>query len=232
MTHKLTLTSKELTLYINFLKRLKNIGSDFLIKGDIWTPSVKTESNTPGIHMGRDPILSKLYSSTDIQYTKYTCSHLDCTVDTLKTDMPKGKKQCIFIEITEKEISLYVNDVQWVIASKYLEGTNDFCPQYSMFDDILANHNWSSFLTDTLQRMNDYHPVSIIGNIDGTDERTTVRLAKNLFKLSGVKKKIIDYCGEYMLSNTDTFDETVAQLTLHMIYPNIECAHIYYIRKY
>ena len=233
MTHRLTLTSKELTLYINFLKRLKSIGNDFLIKGDIWTPSIKTVSNSPGTHISRDPILTKIYSSEeDIQYTRYTCSNLDCTIESLKTDMPKGKKQGIAVEMTEQEISLYVNDTQWVIASKYLDSTEDFCPQYSMFGDIIKEHNWSSFLKDTLQCINDYHPVSIIGKVDGTDEKTTIRLAKNLFKLSGVKKKSIDYCGEYSVTDTKEFDETVAKLTLHMIYPNIECAHIYYIRKY
>lgn len=232
MIHRLTLKSKELTLYINFLKRIKSVGNDFLIKGDIWIPSIKTDSNSPGLHIGRDPILTKLYSNKDIVYSKYTCSHLDCTIESLKTDMPKGKKQLMFVEITEQEISLNVNDIKWVIASKYVDNTEDFCPQYSMFDDILKSHNWSSFLNETLQSMNDYHPVSIIGTVNGTDEKTTVRLAKNLFKLSGVKKKIIDYRGEYSLNDTNEFDETVAKLILHMVYPNIECVHMYYIRKY
>lgn len=211
---------------------MKSVGNDFLIKGDIWTPSIRNESNTPGIHIGRDPVLYGLYRDEGMGYTRYTCSHLEDTVLSLKDDMPKGKKQGISIEITESEILLTVNDVQWVIASKYIESTDDFCPEYSMFDDILKNNSWSRFLTDTLQQLNDYHPVSVIGKVDGTDETTTVRLAKNLFKLSGVKKKNIDFSGEYSLKNTELFDKTVASLIIHMTYPNIECAHLYYIRKY
>lgn len=232
MTHRLKLTSKELTLYINFLKRIKAVGNDFLIKGDMWIPCIKTESNSPGVHIGRDPILTGLYENEDTEYKRYTCSHLSETVDSLKNDMPKGKKTDIFIEVSETEISLHVNDVTWVIVSEYIEGTEDFCPEYSMFEDIIEKHNWSCFMEDTLQNLNDYHPVSVIGKVDGTDETTTIRLAKNLFKLSGVKKKKIDYSGEYSIKNTSLFDETVASLTIHMMYPNIECVHLYYIRKY
>ena len=230
---KLPLTSKELTGYISFLKRLNSIGNDFLIKGDIWLPCIKNEKNTPGTHIGRDPILTKLYNTDDMVYSKYTCSHLEDTLNSLKNDMPKGRKTSRTLEITDTEISIQINDdIQWVIASKYIESTDDFCPEWSMFNDILQNRLWSELSNETLQNINDYHPVSIFGRIADTEEITKIRLAKNLFKLSGVRKRVVDFSGEYSLKNTSLFDETVADLAIHMNYPAIECVHLYYIRKY
>ena len=227
------LSSKELTAYIDFLKRMKDLGSDFLVKGNMWIPSVKTDSNSPGLHIGKDVMLSEYYDTPDAQYRKYTCSHLVETIESLKTI--KGRKTSIIFEATESEISLYVNDCQWVIASAFLEDTVDFCPDFTMFEDILEKYSgWTELQYGILDALINGHPVTVIGTIEGTNETTAVRLAKKLMKLRGNGCRKVDHTGEYTLINADStvFDETIARLIIHMKYTKIECINMYYIRKY
>lgn len=233
MSQIIKLKTKELTSYISFLKRISAIGDDFLVKGDMWIPSIKSESNTPGTHIGKDPMLNRIYKSDqNFEYTKFTCSRLKDTLTSLSEDMPKGRDRDIFLEVNNTELIIHVNDVQWVVASKYIEDTLDMFPNYNMFDELITSYNWTSFEPSILEQINNYCPASLRTYVDGTDEMTTVRLAKNLFKLSGVRKKKLDYTGEFSVVNTPLFDNTVANLVIHMVYPNIECIHSYYIRKY
>lgn len=227
------LSSKELTAYIDFLKRMKELGNDFLIKGNMWIPSIKTSSNTPGLHIGRDVMLSNYYESPEYGYRKYTCSHLEETIESLKT--LKGRRTDIMFEMTDSEMSLYVNGCQWVVASQYLEDTVDFCPSFSMFEDILDKYScWTEISYDTLDALIAGHPVTIKGTVEDSGEETSVRLAKKLMKLRGVGCRKVDHTGEYTLINaeSDMFDNTIAKLIIHMKYTKIECINMYYLRKY
>lgn len=223
------LKSKQLTNYVDFLKRLKDLGNEFLIKGDMWIPSTK---EIAGIHIGRDPMLYEYYTSPTSVYTKYTCTHLN---ETLSNMVTTGRKHHILFEITDTELSLYINDTQWVIASKYKDATTDFCPDYDYFDSVLfAYKNWYTLQDETLQALVDGHPVTLNGIISETNETTCVRLTKKIMKLRGNQCRKVDHTGEYTLSNkTDgSYDHTVCKLIIHMNYQKIECINIYHIRKY
>lgn len=227
--HKV-LKSKQLSNYISFLKKLKSVGTDFLVKGDMWIPSIK---EIPGVHVGRDPMLSEYYELSESKYIKYTCSHLKETLREL--DNIKGRKTYIAFEMTETELSIYVNNDQFVIASKYVEETDDFCPRYDYFNSIIsAFSSWHSFNNNTLQALLDSHPVTITGVIEETGETTAIRLSKRLMKLRGDQCRKLDHSGEYVISSkTDfDFDDSVCRLIMHFKYQNIECVNIYHLRKY
>ena len=229
------LKSKELTSYIDFLKRMKELGSSFLVKGDVWVPSEKNDKNTPGIHIGKDPLLHEYYTQeANSVYTKFTCCRLEDTLASIAE--VKGRKTLILLEITQDELSLYINDTQWVIASKFIaETTPDLCPEINDFDSYISSYdNWYDFSDETLQALIDSHPVTVYGTIDGTDEKTPVRLAKKLMKLRGVGCRKLDHSGQYTITKSDqsVFDDSVCKLIMHMKYTKIECINIYYIRKY
>ena len=232
--YQINLRSKELDGYKSFLSRLKSLGDNFLIKGNIWTPSIKTESNTPGIHVAKDPMLEKYYQETENpMYLKYTCSHLS---DTLKEiNQVRGRKNVIQVIISEEELILQINDTQWVIASKYKEDTVDFIPQFEYFKNILSiSSEWHELSIEILQNLIDGHPVSLVAKIANSDELSVIRLTRKLMKLRSDQCKTLDHKGQYTLISAagDNFDETVCQIILHMEYKNIECINMYFVRKY
>ena len=232
--YRLGLSSKMLTSYVDFLKRMKLLGDDFLVKEDMWIPCIKTENNSPGIHIGKDPMYDiqgwdKQGNVIGIR-RNYRCSNLSDTIKSICS--VKGRKTDIILEYTDNELSLYINDTQWVIASKRTSDTVDMCPEYNTFQDILSKDSeWYEIEKSTLEAIQVGHPVTIIGKITGCDETTPIRLARSLLPLTGVVRSV-EYTGEYTLVQSTKFDSTVADLCVHMVYPKIECAHIYYIRKY
>lgn len=218
------LRSKELTSYTDFLKRMKTLGDNFLVKGDMWIPSVKEPCNTPGIHIGQDPILKKCLE----HHVKLTCSHLSDTIAEFPT---KGKKTDMYFELTNKELSLYINGDQYVIASEYLPETEDFCPEFDDFGSIQnVSSKWYAFTDSTLQALINGSSITISGTLN--DETIPIRLAKKSMKLRGVQCRKLDHHGEYTLVETNLFDDSVCELIIHMVYSKIECVNIYYIRKY
>ena len=48
-----TLKAKELGNFVRFLKRAKLIGTDYLIKNDMWIPRTRTPESRPGTHILR-----------------------------------------------------------------------------------------------------------------------------------------------------------------------------------
>lgn len=226
------LASKELKEYVEFLIKIKTLGDDFLVKGNMWLPSIKSNSNRPGIHIGRDPLLSEYHNQPDSICPIYTCSHLSQTLHDI-TEI-KGKKTNILFELTEDELSIYVNDTQYVIASKYIPGTEDIYPEQNYFEDILGSvENWYEMGQEVLEDLLLGHPVKMKGVISGTNETTFIRLAKKVLKLRGMYRKI-DYGGAFAIDKIrdGSFDDTICKLLLHMKYQKVECLNILFIRKY
>lgn len=228
-----TLRSKDLDNYKSFLSRLKSLGDDFLIKGDMWAPSIRTSANSPGKHVSRDSILSEYYNSTDQPvYLKFTCSHLS---DTYKCIMDlKGRKHTIQIIISDDEIVLRINDDEFVVASKYNPQTVDYFPDYKYFDDVInVSNEWHNISDSILLALIDGHPVTFTGNITGTQERTRVRFTGRFMK-TGSRGKSLNYTSAYTLMNEtgDMYDETICQFLIHTKYPVIESIDWYHIRKY
>lgn len=233
MDEVIELKSKGLTQYITFLKRLKSLGNDFLVKGNMWVPCIKTDNNFPGTHIGKDPLLSKICEMHNAYDIKFRCSQLEAILQDI--DTVKGKKYKILFSVCDNMIKLIVNDTEWVIASEWTKDTVDHCFKYSHFEDILTYYSgWETFTSESLQQIHEGHPVTIYGKMGSADHTSIVpiRLAKNRMKLRGTSTKM-DYTGEYVLAPPSSmFDDNVVQLIIHMKYKNIECINMYHIHVY
>ena len=135
-----TLKAKELGDLVRFLKRAKLIGTDYLIKNDMWIPRTRTPESRPGTHIlrGYHPIVQdKVFLVKDIR----------TAIDALEN--VTGKKGMITISADYNGISITLRDgaitipIAFPTEEKFPIDANDFEHYLSAFDG-----NWESLSGD------------------------------------------------------------------------------------
>lgn len=214
-----TLKAKELGDLVRFLKRAKLIGTDYLIKNDMWIPRTRTPESRPGTHIlrGYHPIVQdKVFLVKDVRMV----------IDALEN--VTGKKGMITISADYNGISITLRDgavtipVAFPTEEKFPIDANDFTHYLSAFDG-----NWTDFTQselDTVKRKG----LIVIKSVDGD----CIRLSKSNFKLNGVEqaKNAIKYSGKYFAQVTN--DGQMGNLFIHMDYGFFEAVHHYLYAVY